>query len=166
MTPVSTSPDPAVAIPALPVELTATRPSLKVTTVGAPFNTSVAPNSPAKSRATAMGASIICRLSNPLKRANSPTWGVRTSGAERPFSTSACPANALSPSASKTTGSSVLQHQPPHQLLGLPIAPQPRSQGQDIDPRQHSAHRAQGPQRQNSAACALRAMAGSLPRRA
>ena len=120
MVPVRTSPDPAVAIPALPVGLAKRRPSSRATSVGAPLITMVTPQWRANCRAWAISGvggesseavsgfwSSSWLTSIPASLANSPRCGVKTTGACR-FSTisaiSAAAANALSPSASTTAG--------------------------------------------------------------
>src|SRR6266542_4883123 len=105
MTPVSTSPVPAVARTGPPVAFTCTRPPGSATRVGFPFNRTVVPLSEASERTLATRSAP---TSAPASRANSPAWGVRTRSAASSFASSSTRrANAVSPSASTTAGTGV-----------------------------------------------------------
>ena len=105
MSPVSTSPLPPLARPELPVVFTSTFPSGPAGTVRWPFRTKKQPCSRAKARAAPTGSPA----GFPPMRANSPPWGVRMVTRPRRLSKlSICPSSAFMPSASSTTGFSVL----------------------------------------------------------
>ena len=108
--PVSTSPVPAVASAALPVGLTVTSPVGDAITVGAPFNTTVAPQRCAQPRAASIRRASSSAGDWPVRRCISPRCGVSTrgAGASRSAGTStlSAGASALSASASRTSGRS------------------------------------------------------------
>src|SRR5579875_1281020 len=107
ITPVRTSPVPAVARRGEPDAETSTLPSGEATTVVEPFNRNTAPVSLAAARTSAMRSSPGAR---PVRRRYSPSCGVTTIGAFRPAATersASRPPSALRASASTTAGRSV-----------------------------------------------------------
>ena len=100
--PPSTSPEPPLAMPELPVGLTKHRPSGQAVMVRWPLSTSTQRCSAANLRA-APSRSPPDR--SPPSRANSPSWGVSTvAPAGRASRISICSARAFMPSASTTNG--------------------------------------------------------------
>ena len=75
MTPLSTSPVPAVASRASPSRRPATAPSGSATTVVGPLSSTIAPVRAASERAARGGRA---RAAPPVRRSYSPSWGVRT----------------------------------------------------------------------------------------
>ncbi len=102
--PVSASPVPPVAMPGFPVVFTKTSPFGAAITVPAPFSTTVTPCLTLKPRAALMRSFWTPADVVPSRRAISPGWGVRTSGARAFRRTSGAVARAFRPSASITSG--------------------------------------------------------------
>ena len=80
VTPVRTSPVPAVASAAVPWSQTVTEPPGDATSVSAPFRSTIAPNASAAVRAASSRCSPTHSESRPRRRASSPACGVRTVG--------------------------------------------------------------------------------------
>ena len=104
MVPVSTSPEPAVAIPELPLRLMKTLSSGRPIREWAPFSTIIAPSSLTVACRTAIFCLLISRTDFPVILDISPRWGVRTVGAFLFFMIFKSPATAVIPSPSISTG--------------------------------------------------------------
>src|SRR5262249_12038062 len=107
--PVSTSPDPPLAIPGLPVGLMNARPSEPATIVDAPLSARPPRWRGAKSRAVSIRSACPAGTVVPSILAISPGWGVSTRGPAARSSTSRWPASAVRASASTTIGRSTLR---------------------------------------------------------
>ncbi len=104
MIPVRTSPIPPEAIPALPVGLINTLPSGCAITVQAPFRITWTLKPAAKSRAHFIRLCWTAPMPIPIRRAISPGWGVKMTGALALLRICAWPARLFNPSASTTSG--------------------------------------------------------------
>ena len=127
MIPVSTSPDPAVARTGPPVGLIRTTPSGVATSVRLPFNNVTASVRSARARTCARRSSASSRADTPERRTNSPTCGVRIASDLRSAISAARPANAFSPSASRTIGTGQSRTNSPDEIRGLLVRGQARA---------------------------------------
>ena len=109
MTPVRTSPLPAVAIPGFPVGFSQVRASSPEPwiRVPAPFSRSTAGKAFVNSATVFNRSRFTSSGVLPISRPISPGWGVSTRGAFRPFTISGSFAARLIPSASRTMGFSI-----------------------------------------------------------
>ena len=102
--PVRTSPVPPDAMPGFPVGLTKTSPDGVETMVRAPLRTTWQRKSAANCLAVPIRSSWISLEVFPTRRAISPGWGVRMTGALASRRTCLAAASAVRPSASMTMG--------------------------------------------------------------